>query len=678
MVTPLDCRAFPYFWKEPDQYPPIMSDLKYFNLLADQYPNRAQVGKEIVLLESQMNLPKGNEIFLSDIHGEHEPFLHVLKNGSGIIKEKIRALFGSELEEADINQLASIIYYPKEKVDLLLEGDLEPALFYENTLVRLIQISRDFARIYPNRKLLKLLPQDYGDIILEMVAERDLGADNGYYRQVIRSIIDIDQCQQLIISLSTFIQRLAVDRIHIIGDIYDRGPGADIIMEKLIEYHSVDIQWGNHDIVWMGAAAGSPACIANVLRLSLRYANTETLEQGYGINLVQLASFAIEHYKDDKSMVFNPKVTPDELLNQSEQWLNRLMHKAITIIQFKLEGQLIKRRPEFGMEDRLLLDNLNLQDGTVTIDGTAHPLNDTFLPSIIAEDPYRLTAEEDQLMKRLISSFRESAKLQRHVSFLYENGGMYKAINNSLLYHGCIPLTADGQLKSVKLGAEPTKGKALLAHLERVVRQGYFGKSGTSARSLGEDMAWYLWAGPDSPIFGKDKMATFERYFLEDEGVQKETMNAYYDYRDDPKTAAMILQEFGLDDPMAMIMNGHVPVQVKKGESPIKADGKLLVIDGGFAKAYQGQTGIAGFSLISDAYGRQLIAHEPFESTEKAIHEELDIAYSETLLGQSDHMLRVHEMDDGADLSEKITDLRQLLKLFETGQIQERKVGVDR
>ena len=626
-------------------------------------------------MESQLNLPKGNEIFLSDIHGEDAPFLQVLKNGSRIIKEKIKALFREQMTEQEINQLASIIYYPKEKVALLLEGDLEPTLFYEQTLARLVRIARDFARIYPNRKLNKLLPKDYGDIILELVAERDLGADNGYYGQIIKSIIDIDQCQQLIISISTFIQRLAVDRIHIIGDIYDRGPGADIIVEKLIEYHAVDIQWGNHDIVWMGAAAGSPACIANVLRLSLRYANTETLEQGYGIHLVQLASFAIEHYKHDKSIVFNPKVTADELLNQSEHWLNRLMHKAITIIQFKLEGQLIRRRPEFDMEDRLLLDQVDIGKGTVRIGDADHALNDTFLPTIDPEDPYRLSDEEQQLMDRLITSFRESNKLQRHVSFLYEKGGMYKAINNSLLYHGCIPLTDEGTLKEVTLGGEPKTGRALMDFLEGIVRNGYFGKQGTEARQLGEDMAWYLWAGPDSPIFGKDKMATFERYFLEDKAVQKETMNAYYQYRDDPATAALILKEFGLEAKDAIIMNGHVPVQVKKGESPIKADGKLVVIDGGFAKAYQGQTGIAGFSLIFNAFGRQLIAHEPFESTEKAIHEELDIAYSETLLGQADHMLRVHELDEGAVIQEKIKDLRTLLYLFETGEIQERKVS---
>lgn len=654
-----------------------MPDLKYFKLLSDQFPNAARVGKEIVLLESQLNLPKGNEIFLSDIHGEHEPFLHVLKNGSGIIKEKIHSLFGLEITEPEINQLASIIYYPKEKVDLLLEGDLEPTAFYEQTLSRLVRIARDFARIYPNRKLNALLPRDYGDIILEMVAERDLGADNSYYRQIISSIIDIDQCQQLIISLSTFIQRLAVDRIHIIGDIYDRGPGADIIVEKLIEYHSVDIQWGNHDIVWMGAASGSPACIANVLRLSLRYANTETLEQGYGINLVQLASFAIEHYKQDQSIIFNPKVTPDELLNQSEHWLNRLMHKAITIIQFKLEGQLIQRRPEFDMDNRLLLNQLNLEKGTIHLNGKDHELNDTFLPTINPDDPYELSREEGELMNRLIASFRESDKLQRHVSFLYENGGMYKAINNNLLYHGCIPLNEDGQLKSVSLGGKPKKGKALMDYLETVVRNGYFGRKGTEARQLGEDMAWYLWAGPDSPIFGKNKMATFERYFLEDSDVREEIMSPYYQYRDDPATADMILKEFGLETGNAMIMNGHVPVQVRKGESPIKAKGKLVVIDGGFAKAYQGETGIAGFSLIFNAFGRQLIAHEPFESTEKAITEELDIAYSETLLGQAEQMLRVHELDDGEIILDKIRDLRRLLNLFETGEIQERKVRVD-
>lgn len=649
-----------------------MDDLKYYKLLSEQYPNSIEAGKEIMLLEALLNLPKGPEIFLSDIHGEHEPFLHVLKNGSGIIKDKIKTLFGDQLLELETNQLASIIYYPREKLDLLLSDEAYPEKFYEQTLYRLVKISRSFAKIYTNRKLLRLLPKTYADIISELVAERELGEDNDYYSQLIQSIIDLDQCDQLIISFAHFIQRLAVHKIHIIGDIYDRGPGADIIVDKLIEYHSVDIQWGNHDIVWMGAACGSRACIANVLRLSLRYANTDTLENGYGINLVALASFALEHYKEDKSLIFSPKVAPDELLNQSEEWLNRLMHKAITIIQFKLEGQLMRRRPELHLEDRLLLDKVDLEKGTVSIDGVDHEMKDVFLPTLKSETPYELTDQEEQLMQGLVKSFLESSRLQEHVAFLYENGGLYKVSNNGLLYHGCIPLTDNGELKEVDLGAGKLSGKQLLDYLDGIARNAFVGKLGSKSKLFGEDMMWYLWAGPNSPIFGKNKMATFERYFLSDEEVQEEVMDAYYSYRDDASACRMILREFGLSDETSVIINGHVPVEVKKGESPIKAEGKLIVIDGGFSKAYQGQTGIAGYSLIFDSFGRQLIAHEPFDSTQKAIEEELDIAYSETVLHQSESQLKVRQLDDGVKIKEKIKDLKNLILQFQSGRLKER------
>lgn len=650
-----------------------MDEMKYYRLLAEKYPNAIEAGKEIVFLESMLLLPKGAEIYLSDIHGEHEPFLHVLKNGSGIIKLKIRELLDGQLTEKQMNQLASIIYYPEEKLEMLLQHEADQGQFYQHTLYHMVRVARDFARIYTNRKLQSLLPTDYGDMIQELVAEREIGADNNYYNQLILSIIDIDQCHRLISSLAVFIQRLAVHRIHIIGDIYDRGPRADIIMDKLMEHHSVDIQWGNHDMVWMGAACGSMACIANVLRLSLRYANTDTLEQGYGINLVQLASFAIEHYKDDKSLVFNPKVRPEDLLNQSEHWLKSIMHKAITIIQFKLEGQLVQRRPEFGLADRRLLDKVNWQAGEVEIDGQWYRLKDTYLPTIDPNDPHALTKEEEQLMVILRKSFIESQRLQEHVGFLYERGGFYKIHNNSLLYHGCIPLTQEGQLKTLDLGGGEMKGRALMDYLDAVVRNAYFGKPGSASRMYGEDMTWYLWAGPDSPIFGKSKMATFERYFLREKEPQEEVMSAYYTFRDDRATCEMILNEFGLNTPDSVILNGHVPVEVKKGESPIKADGKLVVIDGGFSKAYQGQTGIAGYSLIYNSHGRQLIAHDPFESTERAIRDELDIAYSQTVLHQPREQLKVKDLDEGSRIKARIADLRHLLDLFQAGRIKEKK-----
>uniref|UniRef100_UPI0040494B07 fructose-1,6-bisphosphatase n=1 Tax=Fulvivirga sp. TaxID=1931237 RepID=UPI0040494B07 len=648
-------------------------ELRYYQLLAERYPNSAEVGKEIVFLETLLNLPKGSEIFLSDIHGEYEPFLHVLKNGSGIIKNKIKELLGSQLVEKEINQLAAIIYYPQEKLDLILAENFNQAEFYERTLQQMVLVARDFAKIYTTRRINSLLSGTYGELIAELVAERELGADNDYYQQLVQSLIDIDLCKSLIIALAAFIQRLAVHKIHIIGDIYDRGPGAEIIMDKLIEYHSVDIQWGNHDMVWMGAASGSQACIANVLRLSLRYANTDTLEHGYGIRLVQLASFAIEHYKDDKSLIFNPKVGPEDLLNQSEHWLNSIMHKAITIIQFKLEGQLIMRRPEFKLNDRLLLDKIDYSKGVINLNGKTYPLKDTYLPTVDPNDPFKLSEQEAALMTMLTSSFKDSRRLNDHVRFLFEIGGLYKISNNSLLYHGCIPLTEDGDLRDVTIGAITLKGRALLDYLDVTVRNGYFGKVGSEQQLYGLDMMWYLWEGPDSPIFGKDKMATFERYFLMDKDLQKETKSAYYRYRDNPDTCTMILKEFGLTDPDAVILNGHVPVEVKKGESPIKADGKLIVIDGGFSKAYQGQTGIAGYSLIFNSYGRQLIAHDPFESTAKAIAEELDIAYSETILHQSDRRLRVKELDEGEKIRHKIAELRKLLHLFQEGKIKEKE-----
>ncbi len=650
-----------------------MADLKYLKLLAEKFPNQQEVGKEIVLLNSTLNLTKGAEIFLSDIHGEHEAFQHVIRNGSGVIRQKIEELFPN-MSEADSRRLAAIIYYPEEKMPLLKEESEDVRAFYRSTLMKVIKVAQDFCSIYANRKLLKLLPSSYGDIILELVAERTVGVDNRYYDDIIENIIEIGQADHLIIAFSYFIQRLSIHKIHIIGDVYDRGPGAEVIMDELIDHHAVDFQWGNHDIVWMGAAWGSLACMANVLRLSLRYANTTTLEMGYGINLLPLASFAIEHYKEDQSIIFNPKVEPDELLNKSEQWLNSLMHKAISIIQFKLESQLVARRPEFDMEDRMILDKLDLQNELVAIEGNTYPLKDKFFPTYNGDDPFALTLEEEAVVHQIAHSFQKSTRLQRHAKFLLEKGGMYKITNKNLLYHGCIPLNEDGSLKEVSLGDAPLKGRELMDFIEQRVQIAFSGKVGSDVKQEALDLIWYLWAGPDSPIFGKHKMATFERYFVEDKSIQKEIKGHYYHFRDDPKTCSMILEEFGLSDKDAVILNGHVPVSVTKGESPVKADGKLIVIDGGFCKAYQGQTGIAGYTLIHNHFGRQLIAHETFESQKKAIEEELDIAYSEMVLSQSDTRLRVRDLDDGEVIQSKIDDLKELMNLYQTGKLKEQSI----
>jgi fructose-1,6-bisphosphatase-3 len=645
---------------------------KYLELLAAKYPNRREVAREIVLLSSVLNLTKGTEIFLSDIHGEHEAFDHVLRNGSGVIKQTIRAMY-PEWSKEEINQLATLVYYPEEKLPRVKAE--APALddFYRRTLQQLIQLTRHFASIYSTKKLRKLLPVGFEQIISELVAERDLGVANDYYYHLINSIIEIRQAEPLIIEFSKLIQRLSIHRVHIIGDVYDRGPGAHEIMDNLLELHSLDVQWGNHDVVWMGAALGSEACMANVLRLSLRYANTDTLEKGYSIQLLPLASFAIEHYKDDTSIIFDPKIPPSELLNESEHWLSGLMHKAITVIQFKLEGQLIRRRPDFGMQDRLLLDKIDHKAGTVTIDGVAYPLKDTFFPTIDPANPYQLTPEERALVDRIRTSFLKSERLQRHVQLLFEKGSMYLVSNGNLLYHGCIPLQEDGQFRAIDLGGGPMKGKALMDFLDQQMQIAYSGVVGSPECAYARDLIWYLWAGPDSPIFGKSKMATFERYLLEDEAIQEEHKDPYYSYRDDPKTGQMILEEFGLDAADSVILNGHVPVSVKKGENPVKAEGKLIVIDGGFSKAYQGKTGIAGYTLIHDCFGRQLIAHEPFESKARAIEEELDIAYSNTVLNQSPTKLKVRDLDDGKRVMERIADLKQLLAAYESGEVREKR-----
>jgi fructose-1,6-bisphosphatase-3 len=647
--------------------------MKYLRLLARQFPNIAAASAEIINLRAILSLPKGSEHFLSDLHGEYEAFSHVLRNASGIVKERLHALFGYALTEAERRKLATLIYYPQEKLGM--QG--EPAEgWLEKHLYLLVQVARSFAAQYTRSKTRKAMPPAFAYIMEELLLEKEeLPSKQAYYRSIIQSIIEIDRGPAFIVALSEFIQRLAVDRLHIIGDVYDRGPGAEKIMDDLLRYHSVDFQWGNHDIVWMGAAAGSWACMANVLRVSLRYNNTDTLEDGYGISLLPLATFALEHYADDDNRKFRPKDVPEGHFAEKDMALKQRMHKAISIIQFKLEEQLVSRRPSFGMAHRLLLHTLRPAEGIVTVEGREYALTDTHFPTFLPHDPCALTPEEAEVMRRIAASFQYSEKLQRHVRFLYEQGSMYLTRNSNLLLHGCVPMADDGGFLDFDDQGTLYAGKALVDRFEVLAREGFFGKKGSAARLYAEDVLWYLWCGSRSPIFGKERMATFERYFIADPAAHAEPKNAYYRLRNSAEHCGRILEAFGLNPVEGRILNGHVPVVVKKGEKPIKADGRLVVIDGGFAKAYQSETGIAGYTLIDDAFGLRLVAHEPFESRERAISAEQDILASETVvLAQTPSMRRIADTDKGLRLERQIEDLKALLQAYRKGVIQEREL----
>jgi len=652
------------------------NEIKYLKLLSNQYPTIADACIEVINLQAILNLPKGTEHFLTDIHGEYEPFIHVLKNASGVIKRKIKDIFGNSLRQEDIKSLATLIYYPEQKLELMLKNEQNIDDWYKITLYRLIEICRFVSSKYTRSKVRKALPKDFAYIIEELLHEQPDRIDKEeYYNEIIKTIIKIGRANEFVIAISKLIQKLVVDRLHIIGDIFDRGPGADIIMDTLMNYHSVDIQWGNHDILWMGAAAGSEACIGTVIRICARYANLSTIEDGYGINLLPLASFAIDFYKQDECLGFKPRIENAKDYSDKEIKLIAKMHKAIAIIQFKLEGAVIKRRPYFEMEDRLLLNKINYEEGTINLGGKIYKLEDHKFPTINPENPYELIPEEIELIDKLKLSFINSEKLQKHVSFLFAKGSLYLKHNSNLLYHGCIPLSDDGNFKKVRIGASGKEytGKAYLDRLEILVREGYFYKNNPKAKLYGMDIIWYLWNGIDSPLFGKEKMTTFERYFIKDKKSHYEKKNYYFDLEDDEQVCNMIFKEFGLDPKFSHIVNGHVPVKIKKGESPIKANGKLLVIDGGFSRAYQSQTGIAGYTLIYNSYGLALVSHEPFESTQKAIEEEKDILSTTVILEQEVERKRVGDTDIGKDLKLQIKDLEMLLDAYRKGFIKEQR-----
>lgn len=644
-------------------------ELLLLQSLSREFPTIASASTEIINLQSIMNLPKGTEHFLTDIHGEYEQFVHVLKNGSGSIRRKIDEEFGNTLSVRDKKSLATLIYYPSEKLEIVQQEEDNIEDWYKITLHRLVQITKRVASKYTRSKVRKALPKDFAYVIEELITEKEEVQDKeGYYNAIIHTIIDIGRAPEFIVSLSNLIQRLVIDHLHIVGDIFDRGPGPHIIMDALMNYHSVDIQWGNHDVVWMGAAAGHWACIATIVRMSARYGNLRTLEEGYGINLIPLLTYAMKTYKDNNCELFRIKY--DEDYNTKDLDMDMRMHKAIFVIQQKLEGQIIKRRPEFEMDNRLLLHKIDFENKTVNLDGKVWPLKDADFPTVDPADPYELTEEEFQLMKRLDHAFRHSEKLQKHVRFLHMKGSLYKAYNSNLLYHGCVPMDEDGSFSSMVIDGKAYSGKALYDVLEKYTRKGYYSKN-AEERLKGQDYTWYIWAGPKSPVFGKDKMATFERYLIEDKATHKETKNPYYTHRDSEEMLNSILSEFGLPTENSHIINGHVPVELKKGESPIMCDGKLLIIDGGFSKAYQSKTGIAGYTLVSNSHGLRIVAHEPFESTQLAIINETDIVSDEVIVETNIHRVRVADTDTGKQLQEQIKQLQRLLMAYEAGLIVE-------
>ena len=644
-------------------------DRKVLKALAKQYRSIAAASTEIINLQSILNLPKATEHFLTDIHGENEQFSHVLKNGSGSVHRKIDEEFGNMISNRDKKSLATLIYYPDERIEIAQREEENIEDWYKISLHRLVRMIKRVSSKYTRSKVRKALPKDFAYVIEELITEKEEIHDKeAYYNEIIHTIIRIGRAPQFITALSNLIQRLVIDHLHIVGDVYDRGPGPHIIMDTLCSYHSVDMQWGNHDIVWMGAASGHTACIANVIRIAARYGNLSTIEEGYGINLLPLATFAMETYENTNCDVFNIRYNTD--YNTKDLSLDIRMHKAIAIIQFKLEAQVILRHPEFGMDDRKLLDKIDYEKGTVEIDGREYKMLDMDFPTIDPADPFTLTEEEGKVMARLQQAFLKCEKLQRHVRFLYAKGGMYKIYNGNLLYHGCMPMNPDGSFAEVKVFGSSYKGKALYDILEYYARRGYYAKE-SSERAAGQDMIWYIWTGKGSPVFGKEKMATFERYFVADKEPQKEKKNAYYQLLDKEETVNAILKEFGLDTVGAHIVNGHVPVEQIHGESPIKCGGKLLVIDGGFSKAYHKKTGIAGYTLVCNSRGMHLVAHETFDSAQAAVANETDILTDFIEVETFPHRKLVADTDIGREIKDNIYYLEELLEAYRDGTIME-------
>ncbi len=645
------------------------TNLALLKSLAREYPNSAAAATEIINLQSILNLPKATEHFLTDIHGEDEQFRHVLRNGSGSVHFKIEEVFGHTISSKDKKSLATLIYYPEEKLEIVQKEEENLTDWYKITLHRLVQLVKRVSSKYTRSKVRKALPKDFAYVIEELIAEKEEIQDKeAYYNEIIHTIIRIGRAPQFIEALCHLTQRMVVDHLHIVGDIFDRGDGAHIIMDMLCDYHSVDIQWGNHDIVWMGAACGHWACIANVIRSAATYGNLSTLEDGYGINLLPLAAFALETYGNDACEAF--AIRHNTNYNTKDLSLDQKMHKAIAVMKFKLDGQVIMRNPWFKMNDRLVLNQIDYEKGTITLEGKEYGLLDTNFPTIDPKDPYRLSEAESLVMERLEGAFVRCEKLQRHVKFMYSKGGMYKIYNGNLLYHGCVPMDENGELSKVQVFDEEYAGKELYDVLEHYAKRGYYAKD-VNERQAGQDILWYIWNGPGSPVFGKDKMTTFERYLVAEKETHKEKKNSYYRLLEEEKVVNRILDDFGLDKTNAHIINGHVPVEQIHGESPIKCGGKLLVIDGGFSKAYHKKTGNAGYTLVCNSRGMRLVAHKPFESTREAIVNETDIVSEAIVVEKFPYRKLVNDTDIGTALRERIYYLEQLLEAFEEGKIAE-------
>lgn len=655
----------------------VEKDMRYLELLAQSFPTVAAASTEIINLQAILNLPKGTEHFLADLHGAFPPFQHVLKNASGNIKRKVSELFGNEIRESDKRELCTLIYYPEQKLELVKQTETDMNDWYHITIHQLVRVCRDVSSKYTRSKVRKALPTDFSYIIQELLHERTEDTDKAaYVKMIINSIIDTGRADDFIIAICNVIQRLAIDKLHILGDIYDRGPGAHLILDLLRQYENWDIQWGNHDILWMGACAGNDACICNVIRLCLRYANLTTLEEAYGINLVPLATFAMETYGDDPCTEFMPRTTGgSEELDEKNARLTAMMHKAIAVLQFKVEAQIFHKHPEWGMEDRDLLSTMDLEKGTCQVDGKEYPMTSCRFPTIAGNDSYiTLTPEEDDLMKRLHHSFTVNEKLRKHIKLIFSHGCMYSIVNHNLLFHASCPLNADGSLKEVELyNGKKYCGKDLMHHTGMLIRSAFQGDTNPEERDYGIDYFLYLWCGPDSILFDKSKMATFERYFIADKATHKEEKGNYFKLRDNEDICDRIMDAFGVEGPNRHIINGHVPIHAADGENPIKANGKLMVIDGGFSQAYHKTTGIAGYTLVYHSRGFQLVQHEPFTSEEDAVKRGIDIKSTTQIVEMTAQRMLVADTDIGTELKKQVADLRELLYAYRHGFIKEKR-----
>lgn len=649
-----------------------MELINYYKLLSKEYPNIDAVSEEIINLSAILNLPKGTEHFMTDLHGEFESFNHVIRNASGTVKRKIDLTFGENLSEKEKKDLASLVYYPKEKLNYFKSKNLVNDKWYEKTIYNLVLLIRKVSYKYTRSKVRKALPESFDYIIEELMQEQEeLESKRKYFANIIKTIITTQRADDFIVDICDTIVRLVVDRLHIVGDIYDRGPSAELIMEDIIAHHNVDIQWGNHDIIWMGAAAGSKACIANVVRIALRYANMETLQEGYGINLMPLARLGLDEYIDGDLGCFQPKLEDEHNLKDKDVNLIAAMQKAMAVIQFKLEGQIIKRNPDFMMEDRLLLDKMDVDFKNVQVNGKKYPMKDNYFPTINLKKPYELTKEEEEVINSLEYSFSQSEKLQRHAEVMYSKGSVYLKCNENLLYHACIPMDEKGEFQKFKYKEKEYAGKNLCDFFDSKLREGFFNKENKNNQE-NLDIIWYTWCGPISPLFGKDKMATYERYFISDKDTHKEEYNDYFKYRDQVDTSKKILKEFEVSEDRGRIITGHIPVKAKKGESPVKADGKLFVIDGGFSYPYQKVTGIAGYTLIYNSQAMILVSHEPFETHTATIYENLDMVPKEVYVHDEPKRVMVEDTDDGKDIKATIEILKELLQAYRKGLIEQK------